>query len=59
MAAPEWSCAMREIPGNSEALAAFSARKATIDKVPARLAALSSEHFNRTPDAGGGALSEP
>ena len=36
---------------NSEALAAFIARKTEIDTVLARLAALSADHFNAMPDA--------
>lgn len=35
---------------NSQALAAFVARKADIDTVLARLIALSSDHFSRAPD---------
>jgi hypothetical protein len=49
MTPPERSRAMRETPDNSEALAAFVARKAEIDTRLARLAALSAEHFNCTP----------
>ena len=41
---------MRQPTDNSEALAAFIARKAEIDTVLARLAALSAGHFNATPD---------
>ena len=41
---------MRKTPDNSEALAAFIARKAEIDTILARLTALSGEHFNAAPD---------
>jgi hypothetical protein len=41
---------MRKSPDNSEALAAFFARKDEIDTILARLAALSAQHFNRAPD---------
>jgi hypothetical protein len=40
---------MRKSPDNSGALAAFIARKAKIDTILARLAGLSTDHFNRTP----------
>ena len=35
---------------NTDTLAAFIARKAEIDTILARLAALSAEHFNCAPD---------
>jgi hypothetical protein len=41
---------MRKSPDNSEALAAFIARKTEIDTILTRLAALSAEHFDRAPD---------
>jgi hypothetical protein len=41
---------MRKSPDNREALAAFVARKAEVDTLLARLAALSADHFNRAPD---------
>jgi hypothetical protein len=41
---------MRESPDNSEAFAAFIARKNEIGTILARLSALSVEHFNRAPD---------
>jgi hypothetical protein len=41
---------MRIAPNNSEALSPFIVRKAEIDTILARLAALSAEHFNRAPD---------
>ena len=41
---------MDKVPNNSTALAAFIARKAEFDAILARLAALSAEHFNCTPD---------
>ena len=41
---------MGKAPNNASALAAFVARKAEIDTILSRLAALSAEHFNRTPD---------
>jgi hypothetical protein len=41
---------MQKSPDNSDALAAFIARKAEIDTILARIAALSAEHFNRAPD---------
>jgi hypothetical protein len=40
---------MRKSPNNSEALVTFIARKTEIDTILARLSALSSDHFNRTP----------
>jgi hypothetical protein len=40
---------MNKAPNNSAALAAFITRKAEIDTILARLAALSAEHFNCTP----------
>jgi hypothetical protein len=40
---------MRKSPDNSQALAAFIARKTEIDTILARLSVLSAEHFNRTP----------
>jgi hypothetical protein len=39
---------MRKAPDNSQALAAFIARKSEIDTILARLIALSDEHFNRS-----------
>jgi hypothetical protein len=41
---------MPKSPVKSEALASFIARKDEIDTILARLAALSGDHFNRTPD---------
>jgi hypothetical protein len=41
---------MHEHLDNSEALAAFIARKAEIDTVLNRLAALSANHFDRAPE---------
>ena len=41
---------MCQLSDRSTALAAFIARKAEIDTILARLAALSAEHFNCTPD---------
>jgi hypothetical protein len=41
---------MRKSPDNSEALATFIARKTEFDTILARLAALSTDHFNRAPD---------
>ena len=41
---------MNMTPNNSSALAAFVSRKAEIDVILPRLAALSAEHFNCTPD---------
>jgi hypothetical protein len=40
---------MRKSPENGEALAAFIAGKTEIDAILARLAALSTDHFNRSP----------
>lgn len=37
-------------PAHTDALAAFIARKAEVDELLARLAALSDEHFGFTPD---------
>ena len=48
--ASELEFPMSKAPNNSAAVAAFIARKAEIDIILARLAALSSEHFNCTPD---------
>lgn len=42
---------MRKPTDNSQALTAFVARKAAIDSILARLAALSAEHFDAAPDA--------
>jgi hypothetical protein len=42
---------MRQLSDNSAALVAFIAHKTEIDTTLARLAALSSEHFCREPDA--------
>jgi hypothetical protein len=41
---------MQKFPNNSDALAAFIARKTGLDTILARIAALSAEHFNQTPD---------
>jgi hypothetical protein len=41
---------MRKSPDNSEALAAYIARKTEIDTILARFAALRADHFNRAPD---------
>ncbi len=41
---------MSNAPDNSAALTAFIARKAEIDAIVIRLAALSAEHFNCAPD---------
>jgi hypothetical protein len=41
---------MGKAPHNAGALAAFVARKAEIDTILTRLAALSAKHFNCTPD---------
>ena len=41
---------MREPANNSEAIAAFIARKIEIDAILARLTELSAEYFNVTPD---------
>lgn len=41
---------MRRPRDNSEALAAFLAKKAEIDTALARLTALSADHFNADPD---------
>ncbi len=41
---------MRKTQDNSEALAAFIARKAEIDTILARLTALSSDHFSCEPE---------
>jgi hypothetical protein len=41
---------MGKAPHNASAFAAFVARKAEIDTILARLAGLSAEHFNCTPD---------
>jgi hypothetical protein len=41
---------MGRAPNNASALAAFIARKSEIDAILARLAALSADHFNCTPD---------
>jgi hypothetical protein len=41
----------QKFPDNSQAFGAFIARKTEIDTILARLAALSSEHFGREPDA--------
>jgi hypothetical protein len=41
---------MRQLPDNSAVFAAFIVRKTEIDTVLTRLAALSAEHFNCTPD---------
>jgi hypothetical protein len=41
---------MPKSPDNSEALAAFIARKSEIDAILVRLTALSADYFNRTPD---------
>jgi hypothetical protein len=40
---------MQIFPDNSDALAAFIARKTEIDTILARLAALGADHFDRTP----------
>ncbi len=42
---------MRTSPDTREALSAFTARKADIDAVLARLTALSGDHFGCEPDA--------
>jgi hypothetical protein len=42
---------MRKPKDNSAAIAAFIAQKTKIDTILARLAALSAEHFNCSPDA--------
>jgi hypothetical protein len=49
-AQPERSQIMRETKYNSQALAAFMARKAEIDTILDRLTALNSDHFSRAPD---------
>ncbi|MCA3574955.1 MAG: hypothetical protein IOC86_13655 [Aestuariivirga sp.] len=41
---------MRRPRDNSDALAAFLAKKAEIDTALARLTALSADHFNANPD---------
>jgi len=41
---------MSKAPNNSAALSAFIARKSEMGTILTRLAALSAEHFNRTPD---------
>jgi len=41
---------MRKAQDNSQALAAFVARKSEVDTILTRLAALSAEHFDRAPD---------
>lgn len=41
---------MRKHKDNSEAVAAFLAKKAEIDTMLARLATLSGDHFNTDPD---------
>ena len=41
---------MSRAANNTTALTAFIARKAEIDAILTRLAALSAEHFNCTPD---------
>jgi hypothetical protein len=41
---------MRKPTDNSDALAAFIARKTEIDTILERLTALSAEHFNAAPD---------
>jgi hypothetical protein len=43
-------CLMSKEHNNTAALAAFVARKAEIDTILNRLAALSAEHFSCTPD---------
>ena len=41
---------MRQAKDNSQALAAFIARKTEIDTILARLTALSADHFGSEPD---------
>jgi hypothetical protein len=41
---------MQTFPDNSDALAAFIARKTELDTILVRIAALSTDHFNRAPD---------
>jgi hypothetical protein len=41
---------MRKPSDNGRALATFVARKTEIDTILARLAGLSDDHFNRTPE---------
>jgi hypothetical protein len=48
--ASELEFSMIKAPNNSAALAACLTRKAEIDMIPARLAALSAEHFDCAPD---------
>src|SRR5689334_22374728 len=47
---PEQRRPMHQLSDGSAALAAFIARKTEIDTILARLAALSADHFNRSPD---------
>jgi hypothetical protein len=51
MASPDRSHTMRKAEDNSQALAAFIARKTEIDTILARLTALSADHFGSDPDA--------
>ena len=48
--ATELEFPMSKAPNNSAALAVFVARKSEIDAILTRLAALSGEHFNCSPD---------
>jgi hypothetical protein len=48
--ATELEFPMSKAPDNSAAVAAFIGRKAEIDAILTRLAALSAEHFNCTSD---------
>jgi hypothetical protein len=50
MPAPERSRWVRKPSDNVDALAAFIACKSEIDTILTRLAALSAEHFNCTPE---------